>query len=504
MFKKYDRLQQNLLPLNLWEMIPADDLVHVVTDSADLIDFHDIYRQYSSLGQNAYDPKMLLSLLVYSYTQSVFSARKIAERVCFDIRFMYIAGNQRPDFRTIADFRKNHKQLLNYYFRQTLKICMAAGMVKLDRISIDGSKLKASASRKQMKDRAALEKDLALLDQEIDRILALAEQADQEEPERDDDNDSDSCLAGKLDEIKKRRTKLLAAKEQLNHDDKLKKVNLTDPDSRAMLNTDCGYNAQIAVDCDSYLIVANDVVQDANDSQQLLPMIEEAESNTDSEGQPKEILADAGYSSSEAYEILEDKEHLEVYVPTREQVNRESNPAGPFDKSKFKIDLESETGVCPQGHPMVRKRRGTNKSGRPYVEYTGTYCPHCPQREECTTAKFRSVVILKSDHLLRTMEAKMDSDQGTLAMLIRKMTVEPVIGILKEHLGFRKFSVRGLANVENEFNVLCSAYNLKKLHKSMQGRRLKDRICVVFNYFLRRFSEIEIYPVFWAFQSLRK
>ena len=474
MFKKYDRLQQNLIPLNLWEMIPDDDLVHVVADSADLVDLRKIYRQYSSLGQNAYDPKMMLSLLVYSYTQSVFSARKIAERVCYDIRFMYLAGNQRPDFRTIADFRKNHKQL------------------------------KASASRKQMKDRAALEKELALLDQEIDRILAQAEQFDQEDSERDDDHDSDSYLTGKLDDIKNRRAKLLAAKEQLDQNGKLKKVNLTDPDGRNMLNTDCGYNAQIAVDCGSYLIVANDVVQDANDMRQLLPMIEAVESNTNSGGQPKEILADAGYSLSEAYEILDNKEHLDVYVPTREQVNRESNPAGPFDKSKFEIDLESETGVCPQSHPMVRKRSGTNKSGRPYVEFTGTYCPHCPRRAECTTAKFRSVVVLKSDHLLRKMEAKMDSDQGTLAMLIRKMTVEPVIGILKEHLGFRKFSVRGLAEVRHEFNLLCSAYNLKKLHKFMQGRRLRDRICVVFTYFLCLFRKTEIYPVFMAIQSLRK
>ena len=498
MFKKYDRYQQNLLPPNPWELIPEDDLVHVVADSADLVDFSKIYRQYSSLGQNAYDPKMLLSLLVYSYTQSVFSARKIAERARYDIRFIYLTGNQRPDFRTIADFRKNHKQLLNYYFRQTLKICMAAGMVKLDRISIDGSKLKASASRKQMKDRAALNRELALLDQEIDRILAQADQVDRENSEGDDDNNSDSPMAGKLDQIKKRRAKLLAAKEQFDDDDKLKKVNLTDPDSRNMVNTACGYNAQIAVDCDSYLIVANDVVQDANDSQQLLPMIEAAESNTGSAGQPKEILADSGYSSSESYETLEPKKHLEVYVPTRQQVHRETNPAGPFDKSKFEIDLENETGVCPQGRPMVKKRSGTNKSGRPYVEFTGTYCLHCVRREECTSAKFRSVVVLKSDHLLRKMEAKMDSDQGLLAMLIRKMTVEPVIGILKEHLGFRKFNVRGLREVEHEFNLLCEAYNLKKLHKFLRGRRLKDRICLIFDYFLVLFRRTAEHRIFWA------
>ena len=209
-----------------------------------------------------------------------------------------------------------------------------------------------------------------------------------------------------------------------------------------------------------------------------------------------EILADAGYSSSEAYEILEDKQHLEVYVPTREQVHREDNPAGPFDKSKFEIDLKNETGVCPQGHPMVVKRRGTNKSGRPYVEFSGTYCPHCPRREECTSTKFRSVVVLKSDDLLRSMEAKMDGDEGTLAMLIRKMTVEPVLGILKEHLNFRKFSVRGLLEVENEFNLLCQAYNLKKLHKFMKGRRLKDRICLLFDFFLSLLRQKVLLPAF--------
>lgn len=481
MFKEFDRNQDLLFPADLREMIQDNDLAFTVAETVDLLDLRPLYRSYSSLGQNAYHPGMLLALLIYAYSQGVVSVRKIAERVRCDVRFMYIAGMQQPDFRTISDFRNKHKKLFSFYFRQTLKICLAAGLVKLDQISIDGSKLQASASRKQVKDRSALDKELALLDKEIDRILAFAEEVARNEPSHDDKGDSD--ILRKLDDAKKRRDKLLAAKKQFDNNDKLKKVNLTDPDSRQMLKTMSDYNAQIAVDCDSYLILGNTVVQDANDMHQLLPMIAEVENNTDSAGVDKKILADSGYSSSEAYEKLEDKKHLDVYVPTREQVNRESNPAGPFDKSKFDIDMETETGVCPLGYPMRKLRNGTNKSGRPYKEFTGTNCPDCPRRDECTTSKFRSVVILISDYLLRKMEDKMESDEGIEAMLIRKKTVEPVFGVLKEHLGFRRFSLRGLAKVIGEFDLLCLAYNMKKLHKYLGRTHLKDLIEVIFDLF---------------------
>ena len=469
MFKPFHRDQEYLLPPSLQDLIPDGDLVYVVAEAVNLLDLSPVYERYHRLGQNAYHPGMLLSILFYACARGTFSSRRIADQLQENVRFMYLAGMQRPDFRTISDFRKDHIDLLKAYFVQIVQICQAAGMMSLQDIAIDGSKIKASASERNHLQRDRLLDQLEAVEKQIDRLFATAEEADRIEDDADDD---DASAGPRLSAL---RDKLRAAKATLDANPKMKQVNTTDADCRIQNKLGPGYNAQMAVDCGSQVVLSAGVISEENDRRQLLPMISSIESNTHSEKHPKKIYADAGYASAAAFETLKSQSHIDVYAPTQEQINQIRKGVKTFDKSNFRYNLETKTCICPAGHPMRILRRGTNKSGNRYVNFIGTACPSCPSQKQCTKAKYRNIVVLLADHYLRQMEAKMASPAGKIAMQKRRQSVEPVFGTIKEQMGFRSFRLRGLEKVNGEFALLCAAFNLKKLHKWLKGRPLGRR-----------------------------
>jgi transposase len=471
MFKTFHRRQVDLLPPSLEELIPADDLLYTVIATVDLLDLRTLYEKFSRLGQNAYHPKMLLGVIFYAYTQGIFSSRRIAEHLCYDVRYMYLAGKQRPDFRTLSDFRKDHRLLLKDYFRQILSLCRQAGILLLRQVAIDGSKISASASSRRTLSRAELARRLEATEAEIEGLLQAAESADAAE---DQAGDPDS--PADLKSLSERRRRLQQAQEDLKAKKGQAKINLTDPDCRAQKGIGPGYNGQIAVDADSQIIVGAQVVSDPNDTHQLGPMIRELESSSDSVAEPKTVIADSGYASAAGLAEIEKLPHVEAYVPTRAQVHEQRDSVPPFDKRRFQYDLKNRTATCPQGQALRFLRRGINKSGQAYVNFIGTACPACPVRSQCTKAKYRHLVVLLAEPLLEQMESKMDSAAGVQAMRVRKSTVEPVWGILKEQLGFRRFHLRGLEKVNAEFTLLCTAFNLRKLHRLLTGRRLTEAL----------------------------
>lgn len=480
MFKSFNRNQEFLLPPSLQDLIPDGDLVHVVAEATELLDFQPLYYRYSTLGQNAYHPAMLLSLLFYSYARGTFSSRKIARQVKENVSFMYITGMQTPDFRTISDFRKDNIDLLKQYFVQIVQICQAAGMTPLGKIAIDGSKMHAAASGKQTMNRKQLAKQLEMTQQEIDRLLKFAEEADAaDEQSMCSDAGEHSPLTMQIKDIKALHCKLKEAQSHLDSNHKQGTINLTDPDCRYQRNVGPGYNSQIAVDCESQIIVAANVVSENNDAHQLLSMINETEDNTKSKGQPKRVFADSGYASAAAYKELEQAHHIDAYVPTQEQVYHSHHPISPFHKSRFELDPDRLTCRCPLGHYMRIIRRGTNKSGEPYVNFIGTECPLCPSKSQCTKSKYRNIIMYIAEDVVQRMKRKMNTYAGHVAMCIRRQTVEPVFGQLKEHIGFRCFHLCGLRKVKGEFALLCGAFNLKKLHKYLHGRALAGALAQI-------------------------
>lgn len=476
MFKTFDRDQLFLLPPSLQDLIPKGDLVFVITEVMKSMDLHPLIKKYNSLGQNAYHPAMMLGILFYSYARGIFSSRKIAQQLKENIRFMYLAGMQTPDFRTISDFRKNNIDLLKDYFIQVVTLCQRAGMTSLGSIAIDGSKFQAAASKKQTLNKKQLAEQLSATEKEIEQLLAFAEAADEQDASDEDDPSPSEIQINDLEEL---RRKLREAQDHLDKHPQQQTINLTDPECRTLHNTGPGYNAQLAVDCESQIIVGIDVVSEVNDTHQLLPMIEEVEASTKSKGSHKRVFADSGYALAEAFHQLESMPHIDAFVPTREQVHRQRKSVGPFDRSHFDIDPVLETCRCPMGHQMRKSRRGINKSGNAYIRFIGTKCKDCPVKSQCTKAPYRSVVMLLAQPAMDRMKAKMNSPDGSRAMQQRKQSVEPVFGQLKENLGFRRFHLRGLSKVKGEFALLSAAFNLKKLHEFLNGQALSGALAAI-------------------------
>jgi len=468
MFKQYHRDQAMLIPPTYIELIDPKDLLFSVVDVMECLDYTPFIARYDRNGQHAYNPMMMLTLLVYSYSIGIFSSRKMADRLQHDVRFRYLSGNQQPDFRTICEFRKNHLDLIRKYFVEIVQLCIAAGLTKTQILGVDGSKLHASTSPKQTKERHTLDRELAKLQERIDQLLDIAELTDEEEEQAEN-------VPSKLVESQLRRQRLLEAKRLLDADKARKKVNLTDPDCREQHSVGPGYNAQIVVTGDNQMIVAADVVIDRSDAGCLLPMIAQAESNTDSVGVEKQVVADAGYESGSNLYHLEQSPHLDGYIASQRQDLSKKFPTTPYSKTGFVYDPENESCTCPQGYPMSVKTRRINK-GVSYVKFIGTACPHCPVRSQCTRAKRRTVEFSNADPAQSRMRAKMETDTAKKAMRRRAFTVEPVFGHLKQNLGFRRFHLRGLTQVKDEFLLLCTAFNITKIHRLLNGSTLSSRL----------------------------
>ncbi len=266
-FKPYEQSQINLLPPNIEELIPEDHMVRVINSVVEQLDLRSLYRSYLEEGQPAYHPKMLIKILLYGYAIGVRSSRKIAEKNKSDIYFMYLSGNQQPDFRTISDFRLNKRKYLEEYFNQVLEICRIVGLLSLGHVSIDGSKIKSNASKKKTRDR---EEILLFYENKVKKILDEANQIDEEEDKKYGKDKSGYEIPKELVGKEKLLKKIKEAKKKLDQQKKLKRINLTDQDSRFMKKSDGGidecYNGQLAVDSDKQVIAAYDLTNISNDN----------------------------------------------------------------------------------------------------------------------------------------------------------------------------------------------------------------------------------------------
>ena len=452
-----DTVDQTLLfPPSLHDWLPEGHLARFLVDVVSALDLRAIYKSYQekdARGQAAYAPEMMVRLLLYGYAKGVYSSRKIEMRTYEDVGFRYLAGDQHPDHATIAEFRKRHLEALSGLFAQALRLCAEAGLVKLGHVSIDGTKIRANASKHKAMSYKHMNETEARLKQEVNALLAAAEKADAAEDAQYGKDRRGDELPSELQRRENRLQKIAAAKaaleqeakekaaqqraeaeqkqaereeeqqrtgkkkrgrkvelcepEQARPDDKAQR-NFTDPESRIMpdgANKGSfvqGYNAQIAVDSASQVIVAVEVTQEANDKQQLLPMIARIVANL---GQtPEKVSADAGYFS-EANVTDESVKDVDLYVAT--------------GRDKHGSAVETGSDPPPVGAAPKEAMR----------------------------------------HKLRT-------EAGRAVYKMRKAIVEPVFGQIKEQRGFRRFSLRGKENVRREWKLVCATSNLLKLFRA--------------------------------------
>src|ERR1700688_541769 len=378
-YRTYLPEQDLLLPPSLREWLSEDHLVYFVSDVVDQLDLSAMYAVYEKekRGQPPYDPRLMTKLLVYGYCTGVFSSRRIQKRLREDIAFKVLAAGNEPDFRTISDFRKIHIGTLQNLFEQVLAMALECGAIKLGRVSLDGTKLKANASKHKAMSYGRMQEKQQQLKEEVEQLLEQAEAADQEEDRQHGSKRGDELpeelqrretRLAKIKEAKKvveQRARDKAAEEGKSAEEAKRskptekdQYNFTDPESRIMKGADGfvqSYNAQAAVEPTLLLIVGQTVTEAANDKKQLKPMVELIEQQS---GQrPDAILADNGYCSAENLEHLESaaqpERRIEGFIATGKQKHGEHR-------------LPAKGGALPKGATRVdrMKRKLQSKAGK--------------------------------------------------------------------------------------------------------------------------------------------
>jgi len=420
-FRPYEPDQLLLLPPSLADWVPEDHLVRFVSDVVDSLDLTAIEDTYNEeRGYPPYHPRMMVKLLLYGYCTGVYSSRRIARQLEDSVAFRFLAAGNQPDFRTLSDFRKRHGAALAGLFEQGLRLCRKAGLVELGRVAIDGTKVKANASKHKAMSYGRMQEKEAALRQEVAELLRRAEQADRDEDQRDGAALRGAALPAELARRESRLQKIAEAKAALEAEARQRaqaegkdptqsppppkaQRNFTDPESKIQKTSDGfiqGYNAQVAVDAHAQIIVAQHVTPAAPDVQQLPVVV--AAMTAGLHRKPKQVLADAGYWSEANVELLE-RQQMAAYIATKRQTHGE--PLGPAPRGRPPKDL------------TVRDR----------------------------------------------MERKLRTVAGRAVYACRKKIVEPVFGQIKHARGFRQFLRRGLHNVGEEWALICTAHNLLKL-----------------------------------------
>jgi len=478
-FKSLHESQKPLMQLTpesyleyIGELIPHDHLCRIVKEVVFSLDTEPIESKYSYLGQNSYHPKLLLSVLFYGYATGVRSGRNLSEKCISDHMYIYLMQCYRPDYRTICDFRKNNIKEIEKYFVDIVRIFSELGYGNVGKIYLDGTKIKGNASSKRTKDCAGFEKWVESIEEQIKNMLKEAEAIDNQEDESYKLSSKQEELQKKLGNRKYVKGKIHEALEMLK-DEQRKKINLTDQDANYMKSGGSkdirpGYNCQ-AVSTEDGIIIAADAVTDANDHDQLKPMIEQTELNTGKK--VEEASADSGYGGYASCEYLEKKE-IDGYVPDMffhqyksGEYKKEENR---YHYSNFKYDAPSDSYICPEGKRLTywktRKKKTKSRQWNHNV-YKGTECNDCVKRSLCTKSKVRELLIDIRDPLLSRMREKLLSKEGALKYFKRQYTIEPIFGHLKYNLGYRSFLLRGVEKARAEFQLMCIGWNLKKMFK---------------------------------------
>jgi transposase len=421
-YRPYVPEQDLLLPPSLRDWLPEDHLAFFVSDLIDQLDLSAVTAVYEDedRGYPPYHPVMLTKVLVYAYCVGVFSSRKIQRRLIEDVPFRVLAAGNEPDFRTIADFRTRHLTALQGFFEQVLRLARELGAPRVGRVALDGSKIKANASKHKAMSYGRMQDKQKQLREEVKQLLAQAEAADAaDDAAYGTDRRGDELPAelqrreSRLQRIREAKRTLEArakeeaaagtAPESATPDSKMQ-YNFTDPESRIMKAPDGfvqAYNVQVAVD-DLQLIVGQAVTQETNDKKQLLPMITVIERQ--SGDTPSQLLADAGYCSDENLTAITAMT-IDAYISTRKQKHGE------------------RPGPCPRGR------------------------------------------LPKGATIVDRMSRKLHTKTGAAVYAARKAIVEPVIGQIKQGRGFRQFLLRGFEKVQGEWSLVCTTHNILKLYR---------------------------------------
>jgi transposase len=469
-----------LSPANIFDLLPDDHDCFVSRELFDQLDTSAIERLFSRKGQYAYHPKLIISILIYSYSRGVFSSREIERRCREDISFMYIAQMGCPNFRVLSDFRKDHAEFFHDCFKQTVKLAMDIKLASLGHISLDGSKFKANSSKHKAMSYQRLKEKEQQLTEEIEDLVAQANRCDQEEDQAYQEKTGYE-LPEDLKYKQERLIKITAAKEALEQREELlnpgkeiddkKQISFADTDARIMGKKgdfDYRYNAQISVDADWQIIVGQHISLNANDKQEIQPALKALQETTGK--LPEKMSFDNGYMSGDNLQALSEST-IDAYIATDKGEKKRPNPLDESDRKLSKADFsyheEDNIFTCPGGQTLNMVRQ--SKEGDRVYQGHADVCAKCPYQPRCCQSQKGEARTINTDDkepLRQQMNAKMEQQASKDIYSKRKVIVEPVFGQLKNS-GFRGFSVRSKDKVAGEFSLVCATHNIKKIAKAI-------------------------------------
>ena len=468
-----DRSQSTLFPERLDEYLGDDNPVRAIDIFVDELDLAGLGFggvEPEATGRPAYHPATLLKIYVYGYLNRVQSSRRLERECQRNIELVWLTGRLIPDFKTIADFRKDNGAAIRRVCREFVVLCRRLELFGEASVAIDGSKFKAVNTRDRNFTQAKMQRRLEQIDESIARYLSQLDSADRQGdavPEA-----KITRLNEKIATLRQEIQRLNALNAQMMQTDD-KQISLTDPDARSMATSGrgsgmVGYNVQSAVDTKHHLIVCHEVTNAGSDRAQLSSMSEQARTAIGSEA--LEVVADRGYYAGEQIKACEEA-GITVYLP--KVLNSGAKAEGRFGKQDFVYVAEDDVYRCPAGERLTY--RFTNEEqGKTLRRYWTTACQACALKSKCTMARERRVTRWKHEHILETVQRRLDENPGK--MRVRRETVEHPFGTIKSWMGATHFQMKTLKHVGTEMALHVLAYNMKRVMRILGVGGLMEAI----------------------------
>jgi transposase len=456
-----DRSQATLFPERLDDYVAEDSAVRVIDVFIDELDLSGLgfKTQPNDTGRPAYHPETMLKLFVYGYLNRVQSSRRLEREAQRNAELMWLTGRLAPDFKTIADFRKDNGTAIRLACRQFVILCRNLNLFANAFVAIDGSKFKAVNNRDRNYTRANMKRRIAEVDATIERYLQLLAEADRQEPAEDKSQrleDKIAALKMEMARLKKVEARMLSSPGQ--------QISLTDPDARSMNHRGSGlvgYNVQAAVDTDHHLIVAHEVTNAGSDRRQLNRMAHQAKTALGTD--ELSVVADRGYFKSDEIRNCEEA-GITTYVP--KPLTSGNRAKGQFGRDAFQYLPEEDAYECPAGE-RLSWRMNTKDKGRTLHLYWASNCQQCHIKEQCTSGKHRKMTRWEHEEVLEKVQARLD--RNPQMMRTRRAVVEHPFGTLKAWMGSTHFLTKTLP-----LHVL--AYNLWRMLNLVGAKPLIEAI----------------------------
>lgn len=452
-----NREQIGLFPQSIEEYVSQEDPVRVYDAFVDRLDFSELGIELDEcqVGNSEYDPRSMLKLLVYGYSYGVKGSRKLEQACYHNVSFIWLMGGLKPDHKTIAEYRRQHKKALKQVLKQCVRLCMKLGLIAGNVLFVDGTKIRADAGRGKTYDRARFEKRLAELDHRVEKLLEDSEREDQQE----EGLGSSVAVNRELAQAEGLKKKIQQALEALNESGK-DKMNLTDPDCALMSSVQgshASYNVQSVVDEKHGLIVHAEAVSETSDVNQFAVQIDKANQTLN---KPCEVaVADAGYADTEELKKI-DEQGIKVVVPSQRQALHEEE--GSFSKSHFAYDKDQDCYFCPEGQKLSYVGSDKNNGKRHYQITNPKLCHSCVHYGRCTSAKKgRKIVRLALEGFKQKFETQYEAAKEIYAR--RKECAELPFGHIKRNLKTVGFLLRGGSGVNAETSLLATCFNLARM-----------------------------------------